>query len=84
MTSPISHDGYGPADGVFLITPSDTVNFTHATRAIRATVAGNVAVVLAGTDTAVVCAFAAGETRPIKAKRVNATSTTATGLEGMY
>ena len=82
MTVQIS-DGTNSASSVFLITPSDTVDFAVSTRAIRANVGGVVVVV--GIDgKAVSCNFLSGETRPIRAKRVNATSTTATGLEGMY
>lgn len=77
------HDWNGPFKGVFAITPSDATIFTNATRAIRATAAGNVNLRTV-TGQTVVCAFAAGETRNIMADKVLATSTTATGLEGMY
>ncbi len=77
------HYGDGPFKGVFLVTPNDTTVFTNFTRAIRATGAGNINLrtVLGQT---VVCAFAAGETRHIMADKVLSTSTTATGIEGMY
>lgn len=79
----IIHDNNMPAGGVVLITPSDTVNLTNATRAIRVEVGGDVRVLTTlGQD--VVCAFLSGETRPIMALRVFATNTTATGIEGMY
>ena len=71
-----------PATRVILVTPSDSVNLAYPARAIRATGAGNVAVVCYDA-TVVVCAFAAGETRHIYATRINSTSTTATGLEAM-
>lgn len=77
------HDGNGPYKGVFAITPNDTTVFTNYTRAIRATGAGNVNLRTV-TGQVVVCAFAAGETRQIMADKVLSTSTTATGLEGMY
>jgi len=77
------HDGDGPYRGVFLITPNDTTVLTNATRAIRATGAGNVNLRTI-TGQTVVCAFTAGETRKICADIVLSTSTTATGLEGMY
>lgn len=72
-----------PAYGVFAVTPSDTLELAHPSRAIRVTVAGNVKIT--GADgVATVCAFAAGETRPIRAHLIWATGTTATGIEGMY
>jgi|JI10StandDraft_1071094.scaffolds.fasta_scaffold27470_2 hypothetical protein len=72
-----------PATGVFAITPADGVVLAKPTRAIRATGAGNVSLVGVDGVTAL-CAFLAGETRVIRAKIINATLTTATGLEGMY
>ncbi len=69
--------------GVFAITPNDGTDLAIFTRAIRATGAGNVSLVgIDGVTTT--CAFLAGETRQIRARRVRATSTTATGIEGMY
>ena len=71
-----------PAEDVFPITPNDTIDLALATRAIRASGAGNVVVItVAGNERT--CAFTAGETRAIRATRVKATGTTATGLEGM-
>jgi hypothetical protein len=72
-----------PANGVFLITPSDTVDLLEYTRAIRANAAGTIAIL--GVDgVTTTCNFLAGETRPIRARRIMATNTTATGIEGMY
>lgn len=71
----------GPAWDVVPITPSDTVDLAAPIRSIRATGAGNVVVVTAS-GAVRTCAFAAGETRQIRATRINSTSTTATGLEG--
>lgn len=71
-----------PAWDVFPITPSDSVDLEHATRAIRVAGAGNVVVVTAAGTTRT-CAFLAGETRAIRASRVKSTGTTATGIEGM-
>lgn len=61
---------------------SNTVDLVSPVRAIRATVAGNISLVTK-TGATVVCAFAAGETRDIYASRINSTSTTATGMEGL-
>lgn len=60
---------------------SDTVDLPQLIRAIRATVAGNVAVKTLD-DVTYTMPFTAGETRTIMAKRIMATNTTATGLEG--
>lgn len=60
---------------------SDTVDLPQLIRAIRADVAGNVAVVtLDGVSHTM--PFTAGETRTVLAKRIKSAGTTATGLEG--
>jgi hypothetical protein len=75
--------GNESAYGVFIVSPSDTVDLTNTTRAIRATVGG--VITLIGMDgVQVACAFSSGETRSIKARRILTTGTTATGIEGMY
>ena len=72
-----------PASGVFLVIPSDSADLAIMTRYIRATTAGNIRITGAdGVD--VVCAFAAGETRAIRAKKIWATNTSSTGIEGMH
>lgn len=71
-----------PASDVFAISPDDNTDLAVATRAIRANGAGDVVLVtMAGNECT--CKFADGETRAIRATRVKATGTTATGLEGM-
>jgi hypothetical protein len=72
-----------PASGVFLITPNDTVDLLEYTRAIRANTAGTIAILGVDGNT-VTCNFLAGETRPLRARRIMSTNTTATGIEGMY
>jgi hypothetical protein len=71
------------ATDVFLLDAlkSDTVDLVNAVRAIRVAVAGNIKLTTKAGN-AVVCAFAAGETRQIYATRIWSTSTTATGMEG--
>lgn len=66
------------------ITPSDSVYLAMgATECILATVAGDVSVTLADGSTVVLPIGAgAGAMLPIRAVRVNATGTTATGLFG--
>lgn len=77
------HDGYSSAMGVFAVTPSDTVELINATRAIRATVGGNIKITTTN-GSVCTCAFLSGETRNIMAKLIWAAGTTATGIEGMY
>lgn len=77
------HDGYNSALGVFAVTPSDTVELTNSTRAIRANVGGTIKITTLNGSVAT-CNFMAGETRAIRAKLIWATGTTATGIEGMY
>ena len=72
-----------PATGVYVITPADGADLPIRTRAIRASGAGNINLIGADGVTCV-CAFSAGETRPLRVTRVLSTSTTATGIEGMY
>ena len=73
-----------PATDILLLDAlkSDTVDLTKPVRAIRALSGGNVNLITLAGNT-VVCAFLDGETRTIYAKRIMATSTTATGLEGL-
>lgn len=80
--------GYAPGAGdcanrVFVITPNDSQDLAFVTRAIRATAAGKVRLIPLAGGAPVDCDFAASETRPIRAVKVFATGTTATGLEGM-
>ena len=69
--------------GVFTVTRSDGSDLAIWTDAIRVTGAGNVSLIGADNVTTT-CAFAAGETRNIRAKRIRSTGTTATGIEGMH
>ena len=72
-----------PATKWAAVTPSDSVDLTPPCRGLYVTGAGNVACV--GDDDAVtVFAFAAGEIKPLGPKRVNSTSTTATGIVALY
>lgn len=71
-----------PASDVFPIAPDDDNDLAVATRAIRADTGGDVVLItMAGNERT--CKFADGETRTVRATRVKATGTTATGLEGM-
>lgn len=76
MQDPIYYNDF------FAITPSDSVDIAERHRAIYVGVAGNVQVVN-GAGIVVTFAAAAGAVLPIQARRINATSTTATGLVGL-
>ena len=69
-----------PASDILVVTASDTVDLASPSRAIRATAAGNIQMTTAAGNLRV-CAFLAGETRAIRATRIWATNTNATGIE---
>lgn len=73
-----------PALGYYAITPSDTTDEAVDFRGIYVGVTGNV-VVVPRTGSAVTFVGAqAGSIIPVRGKRVNSTSTTATNLVGLY
>jgi len=72
-----------PANGVLVITPSNTAIIQESIRAIRVSVGGDVKITFPNGQVAV-CAFNSGETRQIRAKIIWATGTTATTIEAMY
>lgn len=72
----------GPADYGWSVTPSDTLDLIRPTRAIKAATSGTVAWQnMAGDAQASV--IDAGELLPIKARRILATGTTATGITAL-
>lgn len=80
MTVLTGNSSSDPAGDIIVVTPSDTVDLTLPARAIRAANAGNIQVTTAAGNVRV-CAFVAGETRPIRASRIWNTNTTASGIE---
>ena len=72
----------GPADEIFDITPNDSADLAWATRAINVAVSGTVRVTTVSNTTATLY-VAAGIAFPIRAKRVFATGTAATGIVGL-
>jgi hypothetical protein len=78
----MSTDSTAPAQTVIVVTPSDSADLASPCRAIRVAGAGNVQITTAKGDK-VVCAFLAGETRPLAATRIWSTNTTATTIEAM-
>lgn len=73
-----------PAARAFSITKHDSTNFTKNTRAIYVGGAGDVVVVFDDDSTATFVGVPAGSILPVRAKRVNSTSTSATSMVGMY
>lgn len=74
----------GEYDHARAITPNDNADLAKVTRAISCTGAGNVVVILENDTTAVTLSVAVGHPLRVRAKRVLATSTTATGLVALY
>lgn len=73
-----------PATGAFAITPSDSTDFSTAVRGIYVGVGGDVVVVCKEGGAVTFKNAVAGSVIPIRATRVNSTSTTATNLVGLY
>jgi len=79
----VSGAGLGqPAIYAFNITPNDDADLLLLTRAIRAGGAGDLALKTFGGNIVIIPDLIAGETVIIRATRVYATDTTATGLVG--
>jgi hypothetical protein len=80
----ITGDGYGqPAGAWFNIGPSDSTNLTIIPRAIYVGVSGDVAAVDVNGTVCVFKSLAVGW-HPIRPRRINSTSTTATNIIGVY
>lgn len=71
------------ADRWIAVTPSNTVNFTEVPRGIMCNVAGDV-VLVGFDDVAVTMTLVAGLLYPFQPKRINSTSTTATGIVALF
>lgn len=72
-----------PVTRAFAITPSDETNFSRTTRGIYVGTTGNVVVVFDDASTVTFTSVPAGMILPVRAIRVNATSTTASNLVGL-
>lgn len=89
MTAPKTRQPYSQdvtkfAVDVFLITPNDSADLPHVTRAISVAVAGALEIVTVDGSTVIIPsgALAAGVMHPIGASRIKAANTTATGIVG--
>jgi len=88
MTDPFA--GYAgslvsPPANAFDVTPSDTQDLPNSVRAIYLAVSGDVKVDMVGVGTGLVYpAVPANQWFALRAKRIYATGTTATGIKGGY
>ncbi|MGT2429234.1 spike base protein, RCAP_Rcc01079 family [Cupriavidus basilensis] len=73
----------GPSETYFAITPHDTNDFAEIANSIRVGTGGDVVAVRIDGTPVLFKNCAAGEPLPIRARRVNATGTTATDLVGL-
>jgi len=73
-----------PAENAFAITPNNSVDLATNTRAIYIGGNGNISLITVGGNTVTFVGLLAGTLLPIRASRVNSTSTTATNLVGLY
>jgi hypothetical protein len=72
-----------PARNAFAITPNDSVDLAITPRFLNITVAGNIKVDTLGGDTGITLAVPVGRF-DLRATRVYAIGTTATGIVGLY
>lgn len=78
---------YGPDSPAVLgsaVTPSDATDFSRLTRALWVGGAGNVVVVWYDGTTSTLTGVPAGTLLPVRCKRVNSTSTTATSIVALF
>ena len=73
-----------PARGGFVVTPSDSTDLSHETRAIYVGASGDLSLVMVDGSAVVLCGIVAGSLLPVRAIRVPATGTTADLLVGLY
>ena len=73
-----------PARNGFAITPHDSNELTHVTRGIYVGGTGNMVVLTMNDESVTLVGLPAGSLIPIRAKRVDSTSTTATSMVGLW
>ena len=84
MSAVILGQGVGePADELFLVTPSDSVDLRFVTRCIRVGGAGDLAVLTIRNTLVTIPSVLAGEYVTVRARKVYSTNTTATEIMGM-
>lgn len=75
-----AYNSANPATGGFAVVPSDTVDFSELSRALYIGGAGNLVVVMQNGNVLTFVGVPAGTVLPVRASRVNSTSTTATNI----
>jgi hypothetical protein len=73
-----------PAEHAVEITPSDSTDLAISTRGLYVGASGDVTLDTVGGETVTFVGLAAGIIHPIRARRVRATGTDATGIVGVY
>ena len=68
----------------FAISPSDTADFAYVVRGIYVGTAGNIVAITEGGTAVTFANVPVGTVLPIRARRVNNASTTASNLVGLY
>ena len=74
----------GPAIGGFDIAPDDQNDLPKLTRALMVSTLGDVTLTLQDGSTLTLAGLAPGQVYPLRAGRVLATGTSATGIKGLY
>jgi hypothetical protein len=73
-----------PLTRAVAVTPSDSVDLAFVTRELWVGTAGNLSLEMHGGDSIVITGVPAGARLPYRVSRVNATSTTATGIVALW
>ena len=79
-----SSDLTGPITGGFDVTPNDGVDLPTLPRALMIGAGGDVAMVLKDGTSLTLQGLATGVIYPLRAARILATGTTASGIKGLY
>ena len=72
-----------PADGAFVITPSDTEDLTFVARGLWVGAVGDVKVDMANGNTVTFVSMVAGIVHPLRVRKVYSTGTDATDILGV-
>lgn len=73
-----------PADWAAAVTPSDSTNFTFIPRALYIGTGGNISCFFSDGTSVTFTNVVSGTILPIRVRRVNATSTTASNIVALY
>lgn len=73
-----------PARAAVTLTPHDSTNFTVTTRGLHVNTGGTMVALFAEDNATVTMTVNSGTTYPYQLKRIDATSTTASGFIGLY